>query len=91
MPQTKSEVLQETYLATRAKILEVAAILDRIDLAKSSDGPIEDDPRFQKIRQAIDVLIKEAGDTSRAEQIQLLFSRPYDAKWTESFQLMPRK
>ncbi len=56
MSKTKSQVLQETYLSVRAKLLEVAATLDRLDRAADEGSKIEDDHRLIKLRQAIHLL-----------------------------------
>jgi hypothetical protein len=89
MPQTKSQVLQETYLSVRAKLLEVAATLDRIDRAKDDDTKIDEDLRFVKLRQGIHLLLAEPGpaDDTRAELMQLLFSRSYEEDWPTKFEL----
>jgi hypothetical protein len=72
------EVLDHDFLPVRAKLLEIAAALDRIDRA---GGLHELDPRMERIRQALQVLLRP--DDDRAEQIQLLFSRPYEDDWQE--------
>jgi len=76
------EVLEESYLSVRAKILEVAATLDRIDRGAESES-LADDERRSRISQAIDILSRSSGaeGKSRAEDIQQLFSRPYEADW----------
>lgn len=82
IPLTAPEILDRVYLETRAKLLEVAASFDRLDRAK---GAVADDPRLARIRQALAVLSSDALD--RAEQIQLLFSLPYDEGWRTRFQI----
>jgi hypothetical protein len=72
------EVFDQELLPIRAKLLEIAAALDRIDRA---DGSIAGDPRRTQVQAAIQVLLRPEDD--RAEQIQLIFSRPYEAKWRE--------
>ena len=79
-PLSASEVLNREFLDVRARLLQIAASLDRLDRA---EGAVQGDPRLQKIRQALHILA--AGDADRAEQIQLLFSRPYDARWQAAF------
>lgn len=75
LPMTAAETLDRYFLEARCKLLDVAAILDRIDRRGSLPG----DKRLDKIRQALDVL----GDQSagRAERIQQIFSLPYEAGW----------
>lgn len=75
-------VLEQEFLPLRAKLLEIAAALDRFD---RSEGIDRTDSRLQKIRAAIDVLRKAEGD--RAEQLQLVFSREYEDDWREKFGL----
>ena len=80
--QTASEVLDAELLAVRAKLLEIAGSLDRLNRA---DGTVEDDPRLAQIRQALEVL--QSSQPDRAEQIQLIFSLPYDEQWRENYRL----
>lgn len=72
------QVLDRDFFEIRAKILEIAAGLDRIDRAPAHPGD-HPDPRLSQIRQALDALREPGPD--RAETIQLLFSLPYDAAW----------
>ncbi len=76
--QLAREIFDREFLAVRAKLLEVAAALDRIDRA---DGSLENDPRRTQIQGAVQVLLRPEDD--RAEQIQLIFSRAYDRDWRE--------
>ncbi len=78
-----NEILDREYLQIRAKILEIAASLDRID---RGDGPVEADPRMELIGTGIELLAdKKQG---RAERVQLLFSREYDPDWKREFQMV---
>jgi hypothetical protein len=70
------QVLDREFLPIRAKLLEIAAALDRIDRA---GGAGADDPRVEPMRRAVATLLRP--DDDRAEQIQLLFSRAYDDNW----------
>ena len=76
LPLSAVQVLDREFLELRAKILELAASFDRLDRA---DGSVRDDPRHYKLAQAIDCLLSD--HPNRAEQIQLLFSRPYEGDW----------
>ncbi|REK19076.1 MAG: hypothetical protein DWQ37_02635 [Planctomycetota bacterium] len=80
IPLDAPEVLDREFLEIRARLLQVAASLDRIERA---EGAVDDDPRLMKIRQALEILA--GGDEQRAEKIQLLFSRPYEANWLATF------
>ena len=68
--------LDAAYLEARSKILDLAAILDRID---RGDGEVDSDPRLTLIRAGTKALLDDAPD--RAEKIQRIFSLPYDAGW----------
>ena len=72
--RTKKDVLEADFLVLRAKILELAAGLDRFDRA-AGDWP--GDPRRTRLDEAIRILLTD--EPERAEQVQLLFSREYDA------------
>lgn len=75
-------VIEQEFLPLRAKLLEIGAALDRLEGAGALG---EREPRAAKIRAAIETLLAEDGD--RAEQIQLVFSRPYADDWREKFGL----
>jgi hypothetical protein len=76
------EILDREYLPIRAKILEIAASLDRMQRSDDYDA---DDPRLLQLHSAIDSL--KTTDPDRAEQIQLLFSRPYGQQWRDELDL----
>lgn len=79
IPLDAAEVLDREFLEIRARLLHLAASLDRLNRA---DGSVIDDPRLAKIRAGLEILGGDEAD--RAERIQLLFSRPYDANWGKS-------
>jgi len=83
---TAQQVLNREFLEIRAKILELAASFDRLD---RSGGSVIDDPRMLRIREALDVLL--GTELDRAEQVQLIFSRPYEKSWPEKFGLNTKK
>lgn len=76
----RDAVLEQEFLPLRAKILEIAAGLDRLDRAADAG---EDGGRRERLEQAIQLLLAE--DPSRAARVQLLFSRDYDESWRERF------
>ncbi len=82
MSQTRDalQILDRDFLEIRAKILEIAAGLDRIDRAPARPGE-HPDPRLNQIRQALDALREPEPD--RAQTVQLLFSLEYDPEWRE--------
>ncbi|MFN0054861.1 MAG: hypothetical protein ACKV0T_22035 [Planctomycetales bacterium] len=75
---TASAILDRTYLEVRCKLLEVAAIFDRIERGAES-GQADNDPRLQQLRDA--VAIVGGTDPDRAERLQMLFSDPYVPNW----------
>ena len=76
------DVLDREYLEIRAKLLEVAASLDRMD---RGEGSVSNDYRIQQFRNALQLIMD--GNRDRAEQLQMIFSRPYDENWRQDFQL----
>jgi hypothetical protein len=75
-------VLDREFLELRARLLEVAAGLDRLGRAT---GSLAADARYAQIQQAIAVLA--SGEVGRAESLQLIFSRAYDPEWQRAFGL----
>jgi hypothetical protein len=84
MQQTRNtnEVFEQEFLPIRAKLLEVASALDRLDRAS---GSLSSESRRMQIHAAIQVLLRPEDD--RAEQIQLIFSRPYEDGWRQNFRM----
>jgi hypothetical protein len=75
-----AEVLEQEFLPIRAKVLEVAAALDRLDRGA---GSLASDARRAQIQAAIQILLRPEDD--RAEQVQLIFSRQYNDEWRDQF------
>jgi hypothetical protein len=75
-PTEARAVLDREFLDMRARLIDLAAALDRIDRATGSVG---DDSRIVNVERALEILRDERDN--RAEQIQLLFSRPYEPGW----------
>jgi hypothetical protein len=70
------KLLDREFLEIRSKLIDLAASLDRIQRAP---GTVANDPRMDKITQALQIIA--ARPPARAEQIQILFSLPYDEHW----------
>lgn len=90
MPSAAQAVLDREFLEMRARVLELAAALDRLDRA---GGPPTSDPRVGSLRQALDALRQsnpDGGDANRAERVQLIFSRQYDAAWRKTLGVLQR-
>lgn len=77
-PVPAAKALDSWFLEARCKLLDLAAILDRVGRGPGASG-VEADPRLQKIRQALEVLHDQSG--GRAERIQQIFSLEYDPAW----------
>jgi len=77
-PLPAAKALDSFFLEARSRLLDLAAILDRIDRG-SELRAVTGDPRLTKIRQALDLLAEEG--SGRAERIQKLFSLEYEATW----------
>ena len=81
-PLAARDVLNREFLNIRARLIDVAAALDRIDRA---EGSAAEDPRLAKIRQGLELLSGQT--TDRAEGLQLLFSLPYQDNWQQAYGL----
>ena len=86
MPMPATELLNREFLGLRARLIEIAATLDRIDRAEGAPG---DDGRLETIRESLKILAGDGsgpdgarhGGASRAERIQMLFSLPHNDNW----------
>lgn len=76
-PLPADRALDQYFLEARSRLLDVAAILDRIGRGANSMNVT--DPRLARIGRALEVL--SSPDPNKAEQIQQLFSLEYDANW----------
>jgi len=84
--QDSQEILDREFLPMRAKVLQLAADLDRIQRAA---GDVSSDSRWKQIRQAIEEILRP--HDNRAEQVQQIFSQPYDGQWQTNFGLQGNK
>jgi hypothetical protein len=75
-PMPAQRVMDQFFLEARSKLLDLAAVLDRLD---RGDGSTAADPRLERIRQAVLTLMEQG--VGRAERIQQLFSLDYDPNW----------
>jgi hypothetical protein len=66
------QTLEQYYLEMRWRCLSLAADLDRIERSPGGPGVLGSDPRLQRLRQSIGVLLEGRGN--RAEQVQNIFS-----------------
>jgi hypothetical protein len=80
LPTTAAAVLDREFLTIRAKVIEIAAALDRVDRGEGSGA---DDARLDQIRRSLEIV---AGThPNRAERVQMIFSLPYDEHWQARF------
>lgn len=79
VPIRADELLDKEFLDVRAKILEVAATIDRIDRA---EGDVENDPRTGLLEKALGELASR--EVGRAERVQMIFSLPYIEEWRKT-------
>lgn len=70
--------LDAYFLEARSKLLDLAAILDRIGRGADA-GTVADDPRLARVRAALTVLLEKPA--ARAEEVQTIFSLAYDPTW----------
>jgi hypothetical protein len=71
-----NQVFEEDFLPLRAKLIEIAASLDRIDRA---GGLFALEGKRDQVYEAIRALLRS--DDDRAQEIQRIFSRPYEENW----------
>lgn len=77
LPLDRSAVIDRYFLEHRAKVLDIAAFLDRVDRATPSAGEADratEDFRLRSIRAAIAVLLD--GGSDRARRVLELWSDP---------------
>jgi hypothetical protein len=77
-PLPAAQALDAYFLEARSKLLDLAAILDRIGRGREASG-VAEDPRLEKIRRALEVLHDRSG--GRAERVQQIFSLDYEPGW----------
>ena len=74
-PLPAPDALERYFLEARCRLLDLAAILDRVDRG----GGLANDPRLARIRESLGLLLN--AQPGRAERIQSLFSQDYDPNW----------
>jgi hypothetical protein len=78
-PLPANKALEQYFFEARCKLLDIAAILDRVNRGQESGEVPANDPRIEKICKALEVLHDQSG--GRAERIQQIFSLDYDPSW----------
>ena len=74
------ERLNREFLGIRARLVELAAALDRIERGQ---GSAAGDPRMEQIGRSLTVLAGSQPD--RVAQIQRIFSLAYDPQWKAQY------
>lgn len=72
VPASRGAIVQMQFLEHRAKVLDIAAFLDRVERAQPAQGEPADDFRMQALRSAIDLL--RDGKPERARRVLELWS-----------------
>lgn len=72
-PMPRDQTIDRYFMEHRAKLLDVAAFLDRVDRSESPAGA-DEDFRVEAMQRAIQLLIDEKGE--RAKRVLELFSDP---------------
>jgi hypothetical protein len=77
-PLPAARVLDQFFLDARSRVLDLAAVLDRLDRGADATAAAAD-PRVERLRKALLILL-ESGP-GRAERLQRTFSLDYDPDW----------
>ena len=72
-PMSASSVLDKDFLENRARLLDIAAFLDRVDRAGDPEGG-KRDFRYRAFQRALGLLLEAQGN--RAEALQVSLSDP---------------
>jgi hypothetical protein len=72
VPASRGTIVQMQFLEHRAKVLDLAAFLDRVERAQPAPGEPADDFRMRALREAIDLLCD--GKPERARRVLELWS-----------------
>lgn len=74
-PMTRKQIIDRYFMEHRAKLLDIAAFLDRVERAQDA-ASTEDDHRMYALRCAIELLIDDKPERTR--RILELLSDPTD-------------
>ena len=73
-PLNRKQVIEHYYLEHRAKLLDIAAFLDRLDRAEPSEGETGEDFRIASLREGFAILLEK--EPGRAQRLLEHFSDP---------------
>ncbi|MFN3192507.1 MAG: hypothetical protein ACE361_18485 [Aureliella sp.] len=82
MPRSAQQVLEQEFLQTRAKILELAAFFDRLQEAPKDEVNEE---QLQLLKKGCEILTSDS--QNKAAEVQLLFSQEYNENWRKDYSL----
>ena len=72
-PMTAAQIIDEYFIENRARLLDLAAFLDRLD--RAGDGQLTgNDFRIRAFRQALRELVDE--EPGRTQRVHMIFSDP---------------
>jgi len=74
--RSATQIVADEFMIARAKIIELAATLDRIERAS---GSVDDSKNMQLLIQGMHILIDD--QVEKAKRVQLLMSRDYEPNW----------
>ncbi len=74
--RSAEKIIADDFMIARAKIVELAATLDRIERAQ---GEIADSNQMQLLMQGMHILCDD--EIEKTKRVQLLMSRQYDPQW----------
>jgi hypothetical protein len=77
-PLPAPRALEQYFLEARCRLLDLAAILDRVGRGANAEAAGAD-PRVAKIDRALEVLSSDV--PNKAELIQQIFSQEYEPSW----------
>lgn len=74
---TAPQVVEKYFLDARMMILELGALLDRYDRARTcADGSPPEEPRMELLYRALALIAEGPTTPDRAERLLVLFSDP---------------
>ena len=76
------QIVEQEFLQMRAKILEIAAFLDRLEPKSANNVSSANAERLKLLRNGCELLLDL--DSDKAARLQLLFSRKYDEQWRQT-------
>ena len=88
--RSSEQILRDEFLVARAKIIELAAFLDRLERSAAVSGSsvpkaVSNIPMREWLAEGVAILQDQ--QSNKAARVQLLMSRPYDPSWPQSMQV----